>query len=86
MFRQQWILMELQRDYVQDERYIAREHKDVRRDCVKSAQRIFTSMAAKVVQCLISGHAVNPSMGARTRLLSRTVLKQDTTPPRLSGY
>ena len=51
--------------------------------CVSFAQRISISMGAKVVQCLISGHAVNPSMGARSRLLSRTVLKQDTTPPRL---
>ena len=25
-------------------------------------------MGAKVVQCLVSGHAVNPSMGARSRL------------------
>ena len=40
---------------------------DVRRDCVNSAQRFVISMAAKVVQCLISGHAVNPSMGARSR-------------------
>ena len=57
----------LERLYVQDERYIAREHMDVRRDCVSFAQRISISMGAKVVQCLISGHAVNPSMGARTR-------------------
>ena len=41
---------------------------DVRRDCVNFAQRFFISMAAKVVWCLIPGHAVNPSMGARTRL------------------
>ena len=40
----------------------------VRRDCVNFAQRISICMGAKVVQCLISGHAVNPSMGARTRL------------------
>ena len=31
-------------------------------------QSFSTCVAAKVVQCLISGHAVNPSMGARTRL------------------
>jgi len=54
--------------YVQDERYIAREHMDVRRDCVRLAQSFSTYLAAKVVQCLISGHAVNPSMGARSRL------------------
>ena len=41
---------------------------DVPRDCVSCSQRFLISMAAKVVQCLISGHAVNPSMGARTRL------------------
>ena len=41
---------------------------DVRHVCVNFAQLIFISMDAKVVQCLISGHAVNPSMGARTRL------------------
>ena len=41
---------------------------DVRRDCVRFTQSLFTCVAAKVVQCLISGHAVNPSMGARTRL------------------
>ena len=55
-------------DYVQDERYIAIEHMDVRCDCVRLAQSFSTCLAAKVVQCLISGHAVNPSMGARTRL------------------
>ena len=54
-------------DYVQDERYIAIEHMDVRRDCVSFAQCFSISMGAEVVQCLISGHAVNPSMGARTR-------------------
>ena len=36
--------------------------------CVSFAQCLSISMGAKVVQCLISGHAVNPSMGARTRL------------------
>ena len=69
--------------YVQDERYIAIEHMDVRRDCVNFAQRLTQGCAARlcqfctasfylperqggVVSC--SGHAVNPSMGARTRL------------------
>ena len=59
---------------------------DVRRDCVSLALRRFTCLGAKVMWSLISGHAVNPSMGARSRLLSRTVLKQETTPPRLCGY
>ena len=35
--------------------------------CVSFARHISICMAAKVVQCLISGHAVNPSMGARSR-------------------
>ena len=41
-------------DYVQDERYIASEHMDVRRDCVSFAQLISICMGAKVVQCLVS--------------------------------
>ena len=32
-------MQEKRRDYVQDERYIAGEHMDVRRDCVSLAQR-----------------------------------------------
>ena len=40
--------------YVQDERYIAIEHMDVRRDCVSFAQSLVISMGAKVVQCLVS--------------------------------
>ena len=35
---------------------------------VKFARSLATCMDAKVVQCLVSGHAVNPSMGARSRL------------------
>ena len=68
--------------YVQDERYIAREHMDevrpgtgregglghVRRDCVSLTQSLFTCIGAKVVWCVVSRHAVNPSMGARARL------------------
>jgi hypothetical protein len=34
--------MELQRDYVQDERYIAIEHMDVRRDCVNLARPVLS--------------------------------------------
>ena len=56
-----------ERRYIQDEWYIAREHMDVRRDCVSFAHCFGFSMVAKVVQCLVSGHAVNPSMGARSR-------------------
>jgi hypothetical protein len=68
-------------DYVQDERYIAGEHMDkvrprsgregalgyVRRDCVNFARHSATCLAAKVVWSTVSGHAVNPSMGARAR-------------------
>ena len=53
--------------YVQDERYAAGAGS-AGAACVNFAQRFLISMGAKVVQCLISGHAVNPSMGARTRL------------------
>ena len=53
--------------YVQDERYIAIEHMDVRRDCVNFAQRFLTCMGAEVAQYLSSGLAVNTSMYARAR-------------------
>ena len=46
------------RCYVQDERYIAKEHMDVRRDCVNFAQRLATCMGAKAAQYLASGRAV----------------------------
>ena len=62
--------MDVRRDcvsYVQDERY-AEGAGSAGAACVSFAQCLFISMAAKVVQCLISGHAVNPSMGARSRL------------------
>ena len=35
---------------------------------VSFAQRLATCLGAKVTWSLISGHAVNPSMGARSRL------------------
>ena len=38
--------------YVQDERYIAIEHMDVRRDCCSFAQSLVTSMAAEVMWSL----------------------------------
>ena len=44
--------------YVQDERYIAGEHMDVRRDCVNFAQCFSACMGAEVAQFLTSGHAV----------------------------
>jgi len=43
------VSLDVRRDYVQDERYIAGEHMDVRRDCVSLAQRHFFGMAAKAV-------------------------------------
>ena len=58
--------------YVQDERYAAGAGS-AGAACVGYAQSLVVSMAAKVVQCLISGHAVNPSMGARTRHCSGIV-------------
>ena len=79
--------MDVRRDcvnYVQDERYAAGAGS-AGAACISFAQHFSICMGAKGVQCLVSGHAVNPSMGARSRLLSRTVLKQDTTPPRLRG-
>ena len=36
--------------YVQDERYIAIEHMDVRRDCVNFAQRLTQGCAARLCQ------------------------------------
>ena len=55
------------------------------RDCFKFALCLTLSVDAKVVWCLNSGDIVNPSMGIRARLLSRTLLNQDTTPPRRCG-
>ena len=48
--------------YVQDERYIVREHMDVRRDCVSFAHCISISMSAEVAKYLSSGLAVNTYM------------------------
>ena len=63
--------------YVQDERYIAIEHMDVRRDCVSFAQCQMDSAyleidwcfvkVAKVARYLSSGLAVNTSMYALAR-------------------
>ena len=36
--------------------------------CVSFARSLYTSLGAKAMWSLISGHAVNPSMGARSRL------------------
>jgi len=54
-------------DYVQDERYIAIEHMDVRRDCVSFAQRLATCMGAKAAQYLASGRAVMFRMNGTLR-------------------
>ena len=75
-----------ERRYIQDEWYIAREHMDVRRDCVSFAHRVisacfsfaqshFISMDAKAAQCLTSGHAVKHPCALILDLLSRKVLK-----------
>ena len=46
-------------DYVQDERYIAREHMDVRRDCVSFARCLAQGCAGAVrvsfARCLVHG-------------------------------
>ena len=47
---------------VQDERYIAREHMDVRHDCVRFARHSFTCMGTEVARYLSPGLAVNTSM------------------------
>ena len=47
---------------------IKRIKKRVARHLSIFTQSLATNLAAKVVWCLISGHAVNPSMGARSRL------------------
>ena len=41
-----------------DERYIAKEHMDVRCDCVGYARRISINMGATAAQYLSSGHAL----------------------------
>ena len=71
--------------YVQDERYIAREHMDVRRDCVKFAQGFVICMGAKVAQYLSSGLAVKHPCALILDSLSRKVLKKGTAHPRLRG-
>jgi hypothetical protein len=71
--------------YVQDERYIAIEHMDVRRDRVSFAQRLATCMGAKAAQYLASGHAVKHPCALILDFLSRKVLKQGTVHPRLNG-
>ena len=53
---------------------------DVRCDYVRFAQGFYTQLGSQGGVVPVSGHAVNPSMGARSRLLSRTVLKQGPHP------
>ena len=43
-------LMVVRRDYVQDERYIAGEHMDVRRDCVKFARPVINTACNQAVR------------------------------------
>ncbi|MGB5486048.1 MAG: hypothetical protein WBN06_01520, partial [Lysobacterales bacterium] len=80
----------------QDERYIAGEHMDVRRDCVQLAQRPRMNGISRVSTWMCDAkHPWGRVLGfgpghplewfPLSPRLSRTVLKQDTTSPRLRG-